>query len=149
MKPMEHEKHYRALEQMYLAAPINKIFKPQIKVSKERAEIEIRVSRALFHSAGAVHGSVYFKMLDDAAFFAANSIIPAYFVLTALFTTRLTRPISSGCMKSVGKVVKRSGSKIIAGAVVFNEQGQKIGRGEGTFVPSKLLLADALGYGDA
>ena len=59
---MDNEKHYRALEKMYLAAPINQIYKPRITVSTERAEIEIDVSEKLFHAARAVHGSVYFKM---------------------------------------------------------------------------------------
>ena len=145
---MIDEIHYRALEKMYIAAPINEIFKPQITVSKAKAEIAIKIDPAWFHSAGAVHGSVYFKMLDDAAFFAANSIVPEYFVLTAVFTTRLVRPISSGFMTSIGRVVKQSGSKIIAEAAVYNGREEKIGSGEGTFLPSKLLLKDALGYAD-
>jgi acyl-coenzyme A thioesterase PaaI-like protein len=35
------------------------------------------------HSIHAVHGSVYFKALDDAAFFAVNSLVEDVFVLTA------------------------------------------------------------------
>jgi uncharacterized protein (TIGR00369 family) len=143
---METEIHYQALEKMYLTAPISSIFKPQISVSEKRAEIEIEVDPLWFHAAGAVHGSVYFKMLDDAAYFAASSIVVKYFVLTASFTTRLTRPISSGRMRSIGRVVKQSGSKIIAEADVLNGEGQKIGSGKGTFVQSKLLLADLPGY---
>ena len=77
---MRIEAHYRALEKMYLSAPINSIYEPRISVSHERAEITIDVKESLFHAAGAVHGSVYFKMLDDAAFFAANSIEADHFV---------------------------------------------------------------------
>lgn len=142
------EKHYRALEKMYLAAPINRIYLPRITVSSESAEIEIEVTEALFHSARAVHGSVYFKMLDDAAFFAANSIDKDYFVLTASFTIYLTRPISAGRMKSIGKVVSKTGSQIIAEAIVCDEQGRELGRGSGIFVKSKLPLVDAMGYAD-
>jgi len=145
---MKGENHYRALEKMYLAAPINEIFKPRIKVSNGSAEIEIEVNGALFHSAGAVHGSVYFKMLDDAAFLAANSIVPDYFLLTTTFTTYLTKPISSGRMKSIGKVVNKTKSQIIAESIVYDDQ-EKIGRGNGTFVRGKMLLMDALGYNDA
>ncbi|MBF0509875.1 MAG: PaaI family thioesterase [Deltaproteobacteria bacterium] len=145
---MKEELHYRALETMYLAAPINEIFKPRITVSHERAEIEIKVDRALFHAAGAVHGSVYFKMLDDAAFFAANSIVPDRFVLTTSFVTYLTKPISSGRMKSIGRVVNKTRAQIIAESVVYDEHEEEIGRGNGVFVRSKLLLADALGYQD-
>ena len=133
---------------MYLAAPVNRIYQPRITVSKEKAEIEMAVSRAFFHSAGAVHGSVYFKMLDDAAFFAANSIVPASFVLTVSFTTYLTRPVSSGSMKSIGQVASRGRSQIIAESIVWDDRGREVGRGNGIFVRSKLPLADAMGYGD-
>jgi uncharacterized protein (TIGR00369 family) len=141
------DEHYRALEKMYRAAPINVIFRPSITVAKERAEIEMAVTEAFFHSAGALHGSVYFKMLDDAAFFAANSIVRDNFVLTASFTTYLTRPVTSGTVKSIGKVVSRGRSQIIAEAVVWDGQGREVGRGNGIFVRSKLPLAEALGYG--
>lgn len=140
------EKHFCSLEHMYLAAPINKIYNPQIIVSHEYSEIEISITKALHHSAGAVHGAVYFKLLDDAAFFAANSIIMDTFVLTTSFTTYLTRPITSGTMKSVGRVVNKTKSLIIAEAIVYNEIGKEIGRGIGQFVKGKQQLVDALGY---
>ncbi len=66
--------HFRAQENMYLAAPINRFFEPGIKVDEGTAEITVPVKEELFHAAGAVHGSTYFKVLDDAAFFAANSL---------------------------------------------------------------------------
>jgi len=143
---MNNEKHYRALEKIYLAAPINQIYEPRITVSAESAEIEIDVSEKLFHAARAVHGSVYFKMLDDAAFFAANSIEKDYFVLTVSFTTYLIRPISGGRMKSIGKVVNKTKTQIIAEAIVYDGEGREIGRGNGIFVRSKLPLVDAMGY---
>jgi uncharacterized protein (TIGR00369 family) len=146
---MNKKMHYQALESMYLAAPINEIYRPKIKISSERAEIEIKVRRQFFHAAEAVHGSVYFKMLDDAAFFAANSIEREYFMLTTSFTTYLTRPISAGCMKSVGKVVSKTKTQIIAESVVYDGQGKEIGRGSGIFVRSKMPLTSALGYGEA
>jgi len=143
---MHADDHYRALEKMYLAAPINRIFKPRITVSRERTEIEIAVNEALFHSAGAVHGSVYFKMLDDAAFFAANSIVTDFFVLTSSFTTYLIRPLTSGGMKSIGQVVSKGKTQIIAEAVVYDRRGHEVGRGNGIFVRSKLPLEEAMGY---
>ena len=145
---MKGQDHYRALERMYLTARINEIFKPNITVSRGAAEIEITVGEKLFHAAGAVHGSVYFKMLDDAAFFAANSLITDVFVLTASFTTYLIRPVSEGRMKSAGIVVSRSLSQIIAESVVTNAQGKEVGRGSGIFVKSRISLADTAGYGD-
>ena len=42
------------------------------------------VEPASFHAAGAAHGTLYFKMLDDAAFYAANSLIVAAIAAYAL-----------------------------------------------------------------
>ena len=64
--------HCRALEAMYLSAPINQFYRPRIVISKEQVEIKIDIDQRFFHAAGAVHGSVYFKLLDDAAGLAAN-----------------------------------------------------------------------------
>lgn len=68
------ERHFASLRSMYEAAPINEIFRPTIDVPEGQAVIDIELSNRYHHSAGAVHGSVYFKMLDDAAFFAVNSM---------------------------------------------------------------------------
>ncbi|HDG98479.1 MAG: thioesterase [Deltaproteobacteria bacterium] len=146
---MDREKHYRGLERMYLVTPINRIFNPKIKVSRERAEIEIDVRESYFHGAGAVHGCVYFKMMDDAAFFAANSIVRDCFVLTLSFTTYLTRPVSAGVMRSVGKVVAKARNQIIAEAVVYDQRGKEVGKGSGVFVKGKIPLAELPGYLDS
>lgn len=138
--------HFRALEAMYQAAPINEFYKPSMRVEEGEATIEIDVKREFFHAAHAVHGSSYFKMLDDAAFFAANSLEPEVFVLTTSFTTYITRPISEGKMIAKGKVVNRNKSQFIAEAVVYDQEGNEIGRGNGIFVRSKMRLIDAMGY---
>jgi uncharacterized protein (TIGR00369 family) len=143
---MSKDPHFVALQNMYLAAPINEFYLPNIEVSEAQATIEIEVSGKLLHAAGAVHGSVYFKMLDDAAFFAANSLEREVFVLTTSFTTYLTRPVSSGKLRSVGRVVNRNRSQFIAESVVYDSRGTEVGRGSGIFVRSKLLLSEAQGY---
>jgi len=138
--------HCRKLEQMYLVAPINSFYSPEIWISQGEAEITIRVKPEFFHAADAVHGSVYFKLLDDAAFFAVNSLIEEYFALTASFTTYLLRPISEGIMKASGKVVYTGGRSFIAESVVVDDEGQEIARGNGSFVTSKIKLAADMGY---
>jgi len=143
---MNKDKHYLALENMYLAAPINTIYKPRINILEGLSEIEIELNEGYFHAAGAVHGSVYFKMLDDSAFFAANSLEREVFVLTTSFTVYLTRPVSSGSMRAVGKVVNSTKSQFIAESVVYNSEGKEIARGSGVFVRGKFKLAEALGY---
>lgn len=145
---MNDSKHYRKLENMYASAPINEFYKPTMTVSAGEAVIEMALSEKMHHAANAVHGSVYFKMLDDSAYFAANSLEPEYFVLTSSFTTYLTSPVMEGKMKAVGKVVNSTRSQFIAESIVYNEHGDEIGRGNGIFVRSKMLLADTPGYLD-
>ena len=138
--------HYRRLESMYQAAPLNDYYNPVMSVSDGTAEIAIDIDKKYFHAGQAVHGSVYFKMLDDAAFFAANSLETEFFVLTTSFTTYLTKPISSGSMKAIGKVVNKNRTQFIAESVVYNGKGQEIGRGNGIFVRSRNKLMDVEGY---
>ena len=138
--------HYRRLESMYAAAPFNKIFQPTMAVEEGAATIKIELSEDYHHSAGGVHGSVYFKMLDDAAFFAANSLETEFFVLTTSFTTYITRPVSKGVMKAVGKVVNMNKTQFIVEAIVYDQEEREIGRGNGIFVRGKLPLVDAKGY---
>ena len=85
-------------------------------------------------------------MLDDAAFFASNSLEREVFVLTTSFTTYLSKPVSSGALRSVGRVVNRNKSQLIAEAVVYDSKGGEIGRGSGIFVRSNLPLSGAKGY---
>jgi len=143
---MDTQEHYRRLESMYQAAPLNDYYRPVMIVKDGAAEISIDVDKKFFHAGQAVHGSVYFKMLDDAAFFAANSLEPDFFVLTTSFTTYLTKPISSGVMKAVGKVVNQNRTQFIAESIVYNAKGQEIGRGNGIFVRSRNKLLDVDGY---
>ena len=133
---------------MYLAAPINRIYEPRIEIREGSARVEIELSEKFHHSAGAVHGSVYFKMLDDSAFFAANSLEAEVFVLTTSFTTYLTRPVSTGRLRSEGRVVNQNRTQIIAESIVFDDEGNEIGRGNGIFVRGKSPLRGARGYAD-
>ena len=143
---MTRDPHFQAIEDMYLNAPINAFYDPRIEVSDAEAIVEIEVSEKLFHSAEAVHGSVYFKMLDDAAFFAASALEREVFVLTTSFTTHLTRPVSSGLLRSVGRVVNQNKSQLIAEAIVYDAQGNEVGRGSGIFVRGRVPLREVPGY---
>lgn len=141
------EEHYRKLERMYkYAAPINSFYDPEILISKGECVITIEVSDKFFHAARAVHGSVYFKMLDDAAFFAANSLVLDAFVLTSSFHLHLLRPVAGGTIKVLGKVVSASRKSFVAESVLYNNKGKEISRGSGTFVKSNMLLNEDIGY---
>jgi len=143
---VDPEEHHRRLERLYAAAPINRYFEPALRISEGRAEVTIPVKPEFFHAAGAVHGSVYFKALDDAAFFAANSLVFDVFVLTASFNVYLTRPISEGEIRASGAVVHRSTNLIVAESVLLDSGERQIARGSGTFMRSRIPLTPEIGY---
>ncbi len=146
----DDEVHYRKLERLYASAPINEYFRPTLSISEGRAEITIAVRPEFFHAAHAVHGSIYFKALDDAAFFAVNSLVRDVFVLTVSYNLYLTRPITKGTLRAVGRVVSRSKNLFVGEAELtnFDEKGDEkpCGRGSGTFMRSAIALNADVGY---
>jgi uncharacterized protein (TIGR00369 family) len=143
---MTSEEHCRRLERMYLAAPINEFFKPSIQIGRGTAEIKVSVDRRFFHAANSAHGSLYFKSLDDAAFFAVSSLVEDSFVLTSNFNLYLHAPVSAGVIRSAGTVVRGGGSSFLAESVLYNDQNEEIARGSGMFVKSKIKLVPEMGY---
>jgi uncharacterized protein (TIGR00369 family) len=143
---MTTDEHFRKLERMYGKAPCNEYYSPELTISKGAAILVIPVQQRFYHSVHAVHGSVYFKALDDAAFFAVNSLVEDVFVLTVSFNIYLFRPVASGDMKAIGKVVQESKTMFIAEATLTNSDGEEIARGIGTYVRSKAPLSPDIGY---
>src|SRR4030095_8490647 len=144
----ELETHYRKLERMYLSAPVNiEIYKGiTMNISEGKAEVTLPIEEKYFHAANAIHGYVYFKMLDDAAFFAVNSIVKDVFVYTVSINVQLLRPVSKGIIKSVGELKFKSTNLFIADSELFDENGKLVGRGSGNFMRSKIELTGDIGY---
>ena len=146
MSESTRSEHYRRLERMYLGAPTNRYYEPEIEIEDGVARIRVAVEEKFFHAATAVHGSVYFKVLDDAAFFAVGSLVDDVLVLTASFNLYLTRPVSSGVIQASGRVVHRSRRLFVAEAVASDSEGRELARGSGTFMRSQIALASEMGY---
>lgn len=140
------EEHFKKLENMYHSAPVNKQYDPIIDVKNAEAMIQFDVKESYFHAAGAVHGYLYFKALDDATFFAANSLADDVFVLTTNFNIHLERPVSDGYIRGTGRVVANQSKQIIAEGTAHDADGNEIARGTGTFVKSNIELTADLGY---
>jgi uncharacterized protein (TIGR00369 family) len=138
--------HHRRLERMYAKAPINEYYAPKLTVGDGTAEVVIEVKPEFYHAGAAVHGSVYFKALDDAAFFAANSVVDDAFVLTATFYVQLIRPVREGKMRAIGKLVQSGATTLFAESVLYDDNGREIARGQGSFVRSRVALTPEMGY---
>jgi uncharacterized protein (TIGR00369 family) len=134
------DRHFRELERIYSTAPINAYYRPVLTVSDRMSVVEIEVRPEFFHAAAAVHGSVYFKALDDAAYFAVNSVVTDVFVLTVTFNIYLTRPVSEGVMRATGRLVSESKSLYVAESDLVDGRGRTIARGSGSFMRSAIPL---------
>ncbi|WP_310468511.1 PaaI family thioesterase [Sphingomonas sp.] len=145
--PSGAEAHFRRLEALYRSAPINRGFSSELAiVGPGRSEIVFTVEEASFHAAGAAHGTLYFKMLDDAAFYAANSLVSDRFLLTTAFNLHFTRPMREGEVRAEGRWVSGKRRVLIAEARIIDADGEECARGTGTFVRSHIALSGLPGY---
>lgn len=141
--------HFRALESLYRSAPINLLFKSELEIPEAGfARIRFDVDDRVHHAAGAAHGTSYFKMLDDAAFYAANSLVTDHFLLTTAFNLLFTRPIRNGPVIAEGRWVSGKRRVYVADARLIDAQGEEAARGTGTFMRSRIPLASLPGYRD-
>ncbi len=131
---------------MYARAPINEYFRPKLHVLEGSTEVVMPVRRDLFHAAEGIHGAVFFKILDDAAFFAVNSLVEDVFVLTVSFTIYFTRPVSGGELRATGRVVHASRRLFVAESEIVDSDGRQVARGSGTFMRSNITLDRRVGY---
>lgn len=141
--------HYRALERLYHSAAINRAFPSRLAVTGEgRSRIDFAVTPAVYHAAGAAHGTIYFKMLDDAAFYAANTMVTDHFLLTTAFNLHFTKPVREGAVRAEGRWVSGRRRVLVAEARLVDSEGEEIGRGTGTFMRSRIPLSSLPGYSD-
>lgn len=139
--------HFRALESLYASAPINALFPSRLEILGEgHARIRFSIDPAVFHAAGAAHGTIYFKMLDDAAFYAANSMVSDRFLLTTGFNLHFTKPLRGGEVVAEGRWISGKRRVFIAESHLVDEEGEEVGRGTGTFMRSHIALSGLPGY---
>lgn len=142
--------HWQALEGLYASAPINRMFRSRLEILGEGlSRIAFDVEPDSFHAAGAAHGTIYFKMLDDAAFYAANTLITDRFLLTTSFNLLLSKPIRGGSVVAEGRWVSGRRRVLVAEARLVDEEGDEVGRGTGTFMRSRIPLSSLPGYSGA
>ena len=141
------EAHLRALESLYNSAPINRFFRSRIILPRAgKSEIRFDVSDESFHAAGAAHGTLYFKMLDDAAFYAANGLVSDRFLLTTAFNLHFTKPMRSGEARAQGRWISGKRRVFVAEARIVDADGDECARGTGTFMRSHIALSGLDGY---
>jgi uncharacterized protein (TIGR00369 family) len=145
--PAGADAHHRALESLYRHAAIAALFPSEIEIPKEGvARIRFDVRPELFHAAGAAHGTLYFKMLDDAAFYACNSLVTDRFLLTTAFNLLFTKPLKEGPVIAEGRWASGRRRVLVGEARLILPSGEEAARGTGTFMRSHIPLTSLPGY---
>ena len=139
--------HFRALESLYRHAAINRLFDSRIEIAVPGfARIRFEIAASSFHAAGAAHGTLYFKMMDDAAFYACNSMVSDRFLLTTAFNLVFTRPLRSGPVVAEGRWISGKRRVFVGEARLLMADGEEAARGTGTFMRSHIPLSGLDGY---
>jgi uncharacterized protein (TIGR00369 family) len=145
--PTGAEAHFRALENLYRSAPVNRLFESRLTIIEAgRSEILFTVDPQMFHAAAAAHGTLYFKMLDDAAFYAANSLVTDRFLLTTAFNLHFTKAMRGGEVRAEGRWISGKRRVFVAEARIVDADGEECARGTGTFLRSHIGLSGLPGY---
>ena len=142
---LANPQHLERLQRMFLAAPINRIFRPEVSVGSGEATIRMEVTEDLFHPGGFAHGVVYFKLLDSSAFLAANSLEQEFLLVTTQFSIQFIRPLKACSVHARANVLRRAGSAIISEAKLFDGE-MIVAEGVGTFRRSSVPLSAGIGY---
>ena len=138
--------HYQKLERMYHGAPVNQLYNNKLTIGDSTSEIEWEVNPDFFHAAESLHGSVYFKLLDDAAYFAAASIVKDVFILTSQFNIYLIRPVVSGKLYAKGNIISYTRTQILARSELRDERNRLVAEGSGSFRKGTTSLSEKPGY---
>ena len=139
--------HFRALESLYRHAPINGLFQSELEIVEQGfARIRFDIGEAVHHAAGAAHGTIYFKMMDDAAFYACNSLVTDRFLLTTAFNLLFTRPLRAGPVIAEGRWASGKRRVFVGDARLIDSSGEEAARGTGTFMRSHIPLSGLPGY---
>jgi len=139
--------HLKALESLYRSAPINGAFRSDIEIPEPGlARIRFEVTPETFHAAHAAHGTIYFKMMDDAAFYACNAMVSDRFLLTTAFNLVFTRPLKEGPVIAEGRWISGKRRVFVGEARLLAADGEEAARGTGTFMRSHIALSSLPGY---
>ena len=141
------KEHFQKLIHMYMGANIqNKYPGIDLEIKKGYAKISLPVDESYHHAGGYLHGSVYFRLLDDVCYFAAMSEERDNFYVTKSFSIRFFKPFKEGLVIAEASDIKWKEDEFEVKGYLYNELGEKIAEGEGIFSKSTYKLDPEIGY---
>lgn len=139
--------HFERLVEMYRRAPIHNFYEGiAMTLETKKATITLPIDERYFHAAMSAHGSVYFKLLDDAAYFACQTEVKDFFIVTTTFSIELLRPITTGVITAEGTMDFDGKQTFFGASKLFDEKGRICGIGQGQFLKSRMPISEVDGY---
>ena len=142
------DEHYLRLEKMYHTAPFNLSLNSTIIVNDGKSTVKARAEESMHHAGNLMHGAYYFMLLDNATFFAANSLVKDVLLLTQGFEIEFLHPVSKGELVCQGTFKEKRMGTYIATGELFNGKGELVGLGTGKFRRSKIMLNSISKYSE-
>lgn len=145
----QQDLHFEKLSVMYQFANINQTHFSQsiLRIQFQEAELHWHPVASFHHAMGSPHGAVAFKLLDDAAYFAAQSTEMEFALLTASFQVHFLRPLPDRPLLAVGKLKQKSRNLWISESSLFDDRKKELAFGMGSFMKSSMELRSVKGYG--
>ena len=124
----------------YLDHPMHKDLRLNLTYKKGVAKLVLDVMPQNLNLVGILHGSFFFKLMDDACFFSIMTINNVLFVATSNFSVTYFRPVLKGKITATASVIESSDFKYFCQCIIVNEFDDKIASGSGTFIKPKKTI---------
>jgi len=115
----------KRLEQALDSVPYAKLLGLELEsVGSGTATLALKVREELTQNQGIVHGGAVASLIDTATAFAILTVLaPKERVTTVDLTISYLRPVSSGRLRAVARVVRAGRRLFVVSAEVFDEDG--------------------------
>ena len=141
--------HFEKLTRCGMKAKLSRFLNQEITIEKAGlARVAIPFHPELTQNANFFHAAVLFEVGDTAGFFAVNSMEETYSVLTVDYHINLTRPVQNEGIYAIGEVITAGKTLYVARSNIYTSSGKLAAAGQGTYMITKILLADLEGYND-
>ncbi len=124
----------KMLMNLFNGAPIRKATGMTIRYDEEgRAVFTMPYNPSFDHAMGAIHGSIFGMLIDNAGWF---TVAPHYdnWIVTVEFSTRLHEPISKKDLVATGRIVRMGSRMASAEMEVRTTDNGLAATGAGTFI---------------
>jgi uncharacterized protein (TIGR00369 family) len=141
--------HFEKLTRCCMKAKISRFLNKEITIEKPGvARVAIPFQPDLTQNSDFLHAALLFEVGDTAGFVAVNSLDETYSTLTVDYHINLMRPVQKEGVYAIGEVVNAGRTICVARSSIYTASGKLVAAGQGTYMMTKILLADLDGYND-